>query len=209
MKINEFGSQKYFWKFIRDKFLTDLTLKSDWRVFVTSDMEAVELEAIEEFGQERVIRIPGINSHIDRETSLGNDCSRVEKPIMDFHFLQNCNKAIISQSGFGRLGLWNRGDPLRDIFVFSEKSTVISIKEDIKKHQEIITNNIIYAHIKSEMFFFISFFNLPLFALIVCLLINLTFFIKRKKVLKIKATLLIGLFVMFLFGKLFLKIEFL
>ena len=63
---------------------------------------------------------------MDREANLGNDCSRVEKPILDFHFLQMCDKAVISQSGFGRLGTWNRADPLKDVFVFDGKRSFVS-----------------------------------------------------------------------------------
>jgi len=93
----------------------------DWRVFITSDVEIVEREAVDEFGPERVIRIPGLNTHVDREHNLGNDCTRIEKPILDFHFMQMCDKAVISSSGFGRLGVWNRpGDPLKDVFVFED-----------------------------------------------------------------------------------------
>ncbi len=90
-----------------------------WRLFITSDMESIELEAIKEFGQDRVIRIEGVNAHVDRESNLNNDCTRIEKPILDFHFLQNCDKAIISkESGFGQLGLWNREKPYEGVFYF-------------------------------------------------------------------------------------------
>ena len=108
-----------FWQFIRQNFICDGD--DDWRIFVTSDVEAVELEAIREFGVDRVIRTPGVSSHFDRETNLGDDCTRVEKPVLDFHFLQMCDKAVISRSGFGRLGTWNRLEPLKDVFVFDGK----------------------------------------------------------------------------------------
>ena len=122
LEINEIGVQKYFWRFIRSNFLSKLKSNDDWRIFVTSDVEAVELEALEEFGARRVIRISGVSSHVDRESNLSNDCSRIEKPILDFHFLQNCDKALISRSGFGRLGLWNREEPTKEMFVFFENT---------------------------------------------------------------------------------------
>ena len=82
-------------------------------------MESVELEAIKEFGKERVIRIDGLNTHVDKETNLSDDCTRIEKPLLDFHFLQNCDKAVITQqSGFGQLGLWNRRNPYKNVFVY-------------------------------------------------------------------------------------------
>jgi hypothetical protein len=124
LKINTLGkTQTLFWSFMRENFITH-TKNNDWRVFVTSDVESVEQEAIKEFGNDRVIRIPGLNTHVDRETNLGNDCTRIEKPILDFHFLQMCNKAVISGSGFGRLGIWNRAEPLKDVFVFNGENFV-------------------------------------------------------------------------------------
>ena len=47
---------------------------------------------------------------------LGNNCSRIEKSILDFHFLQNCDKAVISLSGFGLLGTNNRKYPEKDLY---------------------------------------------------------------------------------------------
>jgi hypothetical protein len=76
---------------------------------------------MKEFGEERVIRIDGVNTHVDRERNLGNDCARIEKPILDFHFLQNCHKAVISgTSGFGQLGLWNRKNPYEGVYAFKD-----------------------------------------------------------------------------------------
>jgi len=114
LQFNDRNITKTFWKFIRDKFIKDT---KNWRLFVTSDMDEVEMEAIEEFGEDKVIRILGTNSHVGREKNLGNNCSRVEKPILDFHFLQNCDKAAISQSSFGRLGTYNRKQPDKDVYI--------------------------------------------------------------------------------------------
>ena len=128
LKVNELGrTQKLFWKFMRENFIQQMNSErdEDWRVFITSDVEIVEREAMDEFGPERVIRIPGLNTHVDREHNLGNDCTRIEKPILDFHFMQMCDKAVISSSGFGRLGVWNRpNDPLKDVFVFEDNDFV-------------------------------------------------------------------------------------
>jgi len=107
---------KLFWNFIRSNFTQNMSNISDWKIFVTSDSEWVEREALAEFGKEKLIRISGVNSHIDYEKNLGNNCSRVEKPILDFHFMQNCDKALISRSGFGRFALWNRINPTKDLY---------------------------------------------------------------------------------------------
>ena len=57
--------------------------------------------------------------HIDRE-DVGNvnNCSNVEKVILDFHVLQSCDIGVISPSGFGQLGISNRIDPTKDLYRF-------------------------------------------------------------------------------------------
>ena len=114
-QFNHRNISKTFWKFIRENFIQNSS-NHNWKLFVTSDLESVELEAVDEFGEEKVIRILGTSSHVGREKNLANNCSRIEKPILDFHFLQNCDKAVISQSSFGRLGTYNRKPPEKDLF---------------------------------------------------------------------------------------------
>ena len=110
--INDANSTRLFWRFIRDNFVAEQR-NVDWRVFVTSDSESVENEAIVEFGRERVIRITGLNSHIDKQdTAKYSDCSRIEKPMLDFHFMRHCHNAVVSNSGFGILGAWSREKPI-------------------------------------------------------------------------------------------------
>ena len=135
-KINELGrTQKLFWIFLRKNFIRN-ALTNDWRIFITSDIESIELEAIKEFGDERVIRIKGLSTHVDREANLGNDCTRIEKPILDFHFLQNCHKAVISRSGFGRLGVWNRRIPMQDVFVFDGVDKFLMLEKELEKSND-------------------------------------------------------------------------
>ena len=118
-QFNSVNVTKLFWKFMRENFTQNMSNYTNWKIFVTSDFESVEKEAVNEFGKDKVIRIHGVNSHIDRERNLGNNCSRIEKPIMDFHFLQNCDKAVISYSGFGRFGLYNRKYPNKNVYSIS------------------------------------------------------------------------------------------
>jgi hypothetical protein len=118
-QFNSVNVTKLFWKFMRENFTQNMANDTNWKIFVTSDFESVEQEAMNEFGKDKVIRIHGVNSHIDRERNLGNNCSRIEKPIMDFHFLQNCDKAVISYSGFGRFGLYNRKYPNKNVYAIS------------------------------------------------------------------------------------------
>jgi hypothetical protein len=134
-KFNDYGSQKLFWKFIRNEFINKKKDNDDWRLFITSDIESIELEAVKEFGEEKVIRIDGVNSHVDKEET-NRDCTRIEKPILDFHFLQNCDKAVISQkSGFGQLGLWNRKNPYEGVYVFRNNGFYKSTEYSCRSHQ--------------------------------------------------------------------------
>ena len=184
LKINEFGVQKNFWKFVREKFLANLTEDSDWRLFVTSDVEAVELEAFKEFDEHRVIRIPGINSHVDRESNLNEDCSRIEKPILDFHFLQNCQKAIISGSGFGRIGLMNRKEPMKEAFVFTRN-------EYFTLEEELFSEKLFKDYFWRKVFSFLILFFI---ILILTSLFKFKFIskvVKRKKMTKILVLILI------------------
>jgi hypothetical protein len=120
-KYNDLNVTKLFWKFIREKLLSEIK-DDDWKLFITTDTELVEQEAVKEFGSRKIIKIPGLFTHIDRETNSNNDCHRIEKTILDFHFMQNCDKAVISKSGYGKLGLLNRNDPLKNLFMFDKNS---------------------------------------------------------------------------------------
>ena len=114
--FNDISVTTKFWRFIREEFVSKLA-SDNWKLFITTDTEVVEQEAVREFGTSRLIRIPGVFSHVDMEENA-ESCSRVEKPILDFHFLRNCDKAVISSSGFGKLGTWIRANPVKDLYVF-------------------------------------------------------------------------------------------
>jgi hypothetical protein len=45
------------------------------------------------------------------------DCTRIEKPILDSYFLQNCDKGVISKSGFGQLAALNQEKSHKDSHV--------------------------------------------------------------------------------------------
>ena len=112
------NSSKLFWKFIRETFI-DKHPEQKYKLFVTTDTESVEKESILEFGKDTIVKIDGPFIHIDREV-VGNvnNCSNVEKVILDFHALQSCDIGIISPSGFGQLGITNRIDPSKDLYRF-------------------------------------------------------------------------------------------
>ena len=89
-----------YWNYIRNKFIQNNT---NFMIFLTTDSKQVEDEARSEFGFRKLIINDGFNAHLDRESNLNNNCSKVEKTFLDFHSLQNCDKAIISESGYGKL----------------------------------------------------------------------------------------------------------
>ena len=188
-KINVLGrTQRAFWKFIRENFISK-ALTNDWRLFVTSDIESIELEAINEFGRDRIIRIEGISTHVDREANLGNDCTRVEKPILDFHFLQNCHKAVISKSGFGRLGLINRHEPMRDVYVFDGSNDFMTLEEELEEQQGserlIFSKNV--RALKNKIHSLLIFlFNLFCICLVILIGIQLGRLVNRRRLLRTK-----------------------
>ena len=118
-KFNERNVTKLVWEFIRKTFLSKVS--HNYKIFVTTDDEDVEKEALEQFGSSQLVINSGDIIHIDRDVRNLNDCSKIEKTILDFHCLQNCDMAVISESGFGKLGLWNRKNPIQDLYLLSEK----------------------------------------------------------------------------------------
>lgn len=99
-----------YWNYIRNVFLNNNNNNNNknYKLFVTTDTQSIELEAKKEFGNNNVIINEGLNTHLDliQSKKVSSDCSEVSKTFLDFHSLQNCDKAIISQSGFGKLGVW-------------------------------------------------------------------------------------------------------
>ncbi len=114
------NNSKLYWNFIKENFL-NVNIKQKYKIFITTDTESVDSEAIEEFGRENIVKIDGPFVHIDHEKN-GNtiDCSRVDKVILDLHALQNCDIAIISRGGFGKSGVVNRIEPFKDFYRFQE-----------------------------------------------------------------------------------------
>ncbi len=93
-----------YWNYIKNVFLKNNFI--NYKLFLTTDTGSIELEAKQEFG-DRLIINDGLNTHLDRESNLNfSSCGRVDKTFLDFHSMQNCGKAIISESGFGKLGTW-------------------------------------------------------------------------------------------------------
>ena len=117
------SNAKIYWNYIKSVFMKNET---NYKIFLTTDKKNIENEAMKWFGLNKVIINDGINSHLDREINLGiKNCNKVEKTFLDFHCLQNCDKAIISESGFGKLGVWNREKPNENLVMFSKMQKLV------------------------------------------------------------------------------------
>jgi len=127
---------KIFWNYIRTNFIKNLT---DYRIFLTTDTEYILSEVIKEFGNETVVTNEGPNNHLDFISKIELNDEKMDKTFLDFHSLQNCNMAIISESGFGKLGVFNRNDPNENLAMFSNLRPTSEFNE-----QKIIVKNSSY-----------------------------------------------------------------
>ena len=105
---------------MRERYIKNLT---NYKVVITTDTRAAEIAAYNEFGRERVVSIIGPFAHLDRENNLSTveACSKVDKTFLDFHAMQYCDSLVISASGFGKLGAWNRPEPNKELVMFTLK----------------------------------------------------------------------------------------
>ena len=94
------------------------------RIFISTDNEQVHKDALTEFGSNLIVFNEGPFVHYDFLENTQEDCTSSEKSILDFHSLQNCDMAVISRSQFGRIGLWNRIDPLKDVYAYNNEKNL-------------------------------------------------------------------------------------
>jgi len=116
---------KIYWNYIRINFIKNLT---DYRLFLTTDQNDVELEAFKEFGVEFLVTNEGPNNHLDLVYNSKSTNENLDRIFLDFHSLQNCNMAIISESGFGKLGIWNRNNPNENLAMYTNIRSVSESK---------------------------------------------------------------------------------
>jgi hypothetical protein len=124
------GTSQLFWRFMNDTFLDRNKLNgSNYTIYVTSDNDEVKQEARDFFGVDKVVSFEKSNFHFDIDYNRGSpftrfwtkrsNCKSIRKILLDFYLLRECDMAVASHSGFGLLGLLNRPDPGKDLYVYS------------------------------------------------------------------------------------------
>jgi len=109
-----------FWDLINREFVTKISDKN-YRLFVTSDLDGIRLQAEQVFGKDSVVFNEDKPSHLDKDfNNMGENCEHIESTLIDFHMLRNCDACVASHSGYGILGCWNRPIPNRNFYVFTK-----------------------------------------------------------------------------------------
>jgi hypothetical protein len=98
---------KQFWDFIRKNLTNDKAILKDYKLFVTTDTPELIDEAANIFGQDKVVGFKNISFHI-HSNSEGKKCSDFIGIAVDFYLLAHCDMGVVSQSGFGLMGILNR-----------------------------------------------------------------------------------------------------
>jgi hypothetical protein len=125
VEFNKFENIKVIWSFVNNT----LKLNETYKIFITTDREIVEEEAIRLFGSQYIVINKGIIKHIDKDLENQNEtnCSLIEKTILDFHSMQNCDQMVITfYSGFGLLGSWLKKVPFKDVYVYKHPNITLA-----------------------------------------------------------------------------------
>ena len=126
-EFNKESNAKVVWNFINQTFLIDKKI-NNYKIFITTDSEVVEQEGISVFGKDRVVVNEGPIKHIDRDLLKGSLPSQIERTILDFHSLQNCDNAIVTYlSAFGSMGCWNRKEPFKNLYIYKHPKIELTL----------------------------------------------------------------------------------
>ena len=126
---------RLYWEFMRREFLEKQNMnRSEYKVFVTSDQEDVKVEAAKYFGADRVLYNADSSYHFDRDFRQENDlrCKTLQKVLYDFQLMGLCDAIVVSHSGFGLFGAFNRKDPYKNLFVYTFKDQK-DLEKDLSK----------------------------------------------------------------------------
>jgi hypothetical protein len=133
-QYNHLSVIEKFWHFINQTFINQLKSENkNYKIFISTDTEKVLVEANRTFGNDKMIKIEGMYTHLDRESNLGNDCSRVEKTFLDFDFMKHCHMAVVSASGYGMISIMNRPEPTLNLYKFDKDFIKINDMSQLHK----------------------------------------------------------------------------
>ena len=121
---------------IRSKFIINET-GNNYKVFLTTDNPTVYDDFLKHFGHNKLIHNNGPFNHIDfiKFSKDSNDCSPIEKSVLDFHCLAECDAAVISRSQFGRMAIWRRKDPIKDVYAYNSDLDELIKVESMKQYK--------------------------------------------------------------------------
>lgn len=111
-----------FWKFIENLTKDIEREQKSYKIFISTDSKNVELEGVKYFGTDKTVINLGFNMHVDN--NIYQNCSSMEKTLIDFHSFQVCDISVISQSQFGLFGIFYRGDPYSNSYILESKNIV-------------------------------------------------------------------------------------
>lgn len=110
-----------FWEFVNTKFLKSRKyMNTNFSIYVTADREYVKKESKNRFPNHQVFYIQDSSVHVEKQI-YRNKCQDMENVILDFHLMQNCDIGVVSHSGFGIMSMWNRPQPLKNVYVYTKK----------------------------------------------------------------------------------------
>ena len=149
--FTERKDSKLFWDFIREEIIQN---DNNFKIFITSDTESVVNEALDEFGEDKIMNIDGFYNHIDVGPVSNSTCKLYEKTILDFHAFQQCDKVVVSRGGYGLMANFLRKNPFQDFFRYTEiiaDDSKNSTQVKIKKFVQIRSSDELEKNIKIEI----------------------------------------------------------
>lgn len=120
------SNAQLYWRLIREKLIPIIGVDGfvdefdDYRIFLTTDNENVHRSFLSEFGSEKLVYNEGSFNHIDmiNYSEDPNNCEPSEKSVLDFHALQLCDAAVITNTQFGSFGMLLRPNPTKEVYSY-------------------------------------------------------------------------------------------
>lgn len=109
-----------YWDFIKKHYIKNLN--TDYRIFVTSDFNKIEIETQQHFGKDKVVFTTNYDQNDSVHFLLIKSCDKEIKFILDFFILSNCDLALIGYGEYGKTALYNRDYPKSNNFNYMNQS---------------------------------------------------------------------------------------